>query len=194
MDTYNLREFIAKFVIPDVEKMLSTELHYYAVSVICQSIEVLGSVFDQKEIDDYGMCEKRFDSALSNLFNDDRYRAWKGKLFEFLRAPLIHQIRPGSEFIITSTRRDETDPENHFQKDSNGRVILVVERFYGDFRRAFDAFNRILDKRADLDRRKVEAPFIFVGTVGMPIPVKSWDKDTGERIVSQANGTGVFIR
>ena len=178
MKEYNLIEFIESFLIPDLKKMIECELHYYAFSVICQAIEVMGSVYDQKKLDDYGASESRFDNGITNLFKDKRYREKQNLFFSTLRGPLIHQLRPGKGLFISSEKKDKIKKENHLEKHDSGSTILVIEQFFEDFATAFGKLVSELDKRADLDNSKVYSPFLHVSTIDPPHPTTWWDEET----------------
>ena len=169
MTKYSLRKFIDDMLIPDLQKMVDQQLHYYAFSIICQAIEVLGSVFDQESLDDYGQSEARFSNAVTNFFKDPRYKNQHTKLFKVLRGPFIHQLRPGEAFLLASSKKDDINPDNHLKKDSDGRTFLIIERFLSDFSVAVEKFKKTCDKRKDLDVKKLDATFIVVSTVAPPI-------------------------
>lgn len=176
VEKHDLKSFIEKFVIPDMRRMIEHELHYYAFAVICQGIEVLGSVYDQKDLSDYSLSESRFDNALTKLFRDKRYREKQKLFYSVLRGPLIHQLRPGKGLFISSAKKDKIDPKNHLEKHAeSGNVILVIEQFLADFVDAVEKFKKELGARADLDHTKVDQPFIYVSTISPPYATKWWD-------------------
>jgi hypothetical protein len=188
---YDLKRFIEDLVIPDLRKMVECQLHYYAFSVICQAIEVLGSVYDQKSLDDYGASETRFDNAITNLFRDKRYREKQELFYSFLRGPLIHQLIPGAGLFLASAQKDQIKPDNHLEKHvDSGSVILVIERFLADFIDAFERFKRELYQRRDLDNKKVEQPFIYVSTVSPPVATTRWDKSSQSLLIITPSVTG----
>ena len=193
MKDYTIQEFVEKLLIPDLKTMIDLQLHYYAFSVICQASELLGGVFDHKETSDFGMSDKRFEKALEELFKNDLYRAWKGLFFEFLRGPLVHQMRPGEKFVLASVAKDNIDPKNHLQKDEHGRVILIIEPFFADFIEAYDRFKRVLATRTDLDHSKTNKPFISVSEVKAPVTNRKWDAITKAEIAIPQQVTGQYI-
>lgn len=190
MKEYDLRQFIKDFVLPDLQKMIDNQLHYYAFAVICQAIEVMGSIYDQKSIDDHGASETRFDNALTNLFRDKRYREKQKLFYSLLRGPLIHQLRPGEHVHLSSSNKDGINPDNHLVKQESGCVTLVIERFYEDLCAAFDTFCRELEKRSDLDRKKVEAPFLYVREMSTREPSTWWNDSTQTTLTITPSITG----
>src|SRR5882724_11893958 len=105
--TYTIKDFIEKFVLPDLRKMIDHELHYYAFGIICQAIEVLGSIFDQEALDEHGKSENRFDNAITKLFRNKTYREKQALFYSVLRGPLIHQLRPGPNLFLSSEKKDK---------------------------------------------------------------------------------------
>lgn len=179
MKTYDVTSFIQDLLIPDLQKMIDHELHYYAFSIICQGIEVLGSVFDQKSIDDFGASESRFDNAITKLFPKN-YREKQSLFYSVLRGPLVHQLRPGPGLWIASEKKDGIEKSNHLMKHSDsGSTILIIEQFYLDFVSAFEKFKREINKGGSTDKKKVEVPFIAVSTISPPFAKSTqWWPDT----------------
>src|SRR5260370_26123150 len=140
--TYTIKDFIEKFVLPDLQKMIDEELHYYAFGIICQAIEVMGSIFDNKDLDDYGASKTRFKNAITKLFRDKRYREKQKLFFSVLRGPLIHQLRPGPNLFLSSERKDKIQRKHHLKTDKVGRTMLVIEQFHQDLLDAFKTFCR----------------------------------------------------
>jgi hypothetical protein len=99
MQSYTLPEFIENLLLSDLQKMISEKLRYYAFSIICQGIEIMGAGLDGYDLTDYSLCEQRFTNALKTFFKDIRYRNNQAKFFTLLRGPLIHQLRPGDGFF-----------------------------------------------------------------------------------------------
>ncbi len=193
MKQYDLKAFLESFVIPDLRKMIDLELHYYAFSVICQGIEVMGSVYDQHDIDDPNLSKNRFNNAVSNLFGDRRYREKQHLFYSVLRGPLIHQLRPGPNLLISSARKDGINPANHLTKHESETTVLVIEQFYEDFVGAFENFKKELARRSDLDRRKAEQPFIQISTYNPAHPTKWWDSEKGTPLTLTPSVTGRAI-
>lgn len=192
-EQYNVRRFVEEMLIPDLKKMIDLRLHYYAFSVMCQAIELLGSVFDQGALSDSGQSANRFDNALTHLFRDKRYRSWKAAFFSMLRGPLIHQLRPGDEFCLSSEIKDGIDRKNHLEREKSGRVILLIEQFLDDFLDAYASFVRHLSTRRDLDHAKVESVFIEVSTISPPTPTTQWDAGNQQVLTIYPSVTGKAI-
>lgn len=193
MEKHDLKDFIEKFVLPDLRKMVEHELHYYAFSVICQGIEVLGSVYDQKPADDYGASETRFDNAITKLFSDRRYREKQKLFYSVLRGPLIHQLRPGKGLFICCEKKDRISRQNHLEKHpESGNVILVIEQLLDDFVAAFEKLKRELATRKDLDHSKVDQPFIYVSTISPPYAKSWWDEQQQSYLTITPSVTGRY--
>lgn len=188
MTVYDLKKFIEELLIPDLKKMIENRLHYYAFSIICQATEVLGSVFDQKDIADFGESENRFTNGLAHFFKDSRYKNQQAKFFEVLRGPLIHQLRPGEGFLLASVEQDQINPENHLKQDETGKTYLIIEQFLTDFCDAFERFKKEIAKRKDLDAKKFAEPFISVCTTNPPVSYAR--KEKNELLTLYPSATG----
>ena len=139
---FTLLQFIDDLLLPDLQEMIDHELHYYAFSIICQGIELLGAAKDQQPLEKFEESENRFTWALKELFSDVRYRNNQTKFFTYLRGPLIHQLRPGEGFFIASAKKDKVDPKTHLTRHETGALVLIVEPFLGDFRAAVEKFKK----------------------------------------------------
>jgi hypothetical protein len=144
MKQYNLPEFIEAILIPDLEKMVANHLHYYAFSLICQGVEVMGSVFDGRNLDDHELSCTRFKNGLSHFFKGPKYLNNQTKFFSYLRGPLVHQLRPGEGFVLASASKDNINPEQHLEDNGAGATVLIIEPFLADFKAAFARFKRHL--------------------------------------------------
>ncbi len=175
--TYTIKDFIEKFVLPDLQKMIDEELHYYAFGIICQAIEVMGSIFDNKDLDDYGASKTRFKNAITKLFRDKRYREKQKLFFSVLRGPLIHQLRPGPNLFLSSERKDKIQRKHHLKTDKVGRTMLVIEQFHQDLLDAFKTFCREAEDRSKVYIEKLEVPFVCVTHTSPEMDTSWWSKD-----------------
>ena len=163
MDNYNLERFIDELLIPDLRKMVDHQLHYYAFAIICQAIEVLGSVFDQEDFEDFSVSKTRFRNGLRKFFKDQRYKNNQSLFYKAMRGPLIHQLRPGESILLSSEAKDKTPRNWHLKKEAeSGRVYMVIEQFLEDFEEAFARFKKEVDKHSYLDSAKISSTFISV--------------------------------
>jgi hypothetical protein len=162
MKQYTLPEFIETLLIPDLNKMVANQLHYYAFSLICQGIEVMGSVFDGNSLDDHNLSETRFKNGLSHFFTRPKYTNNQTKFFSYLRGPLIHQLRPGEVFVLASESKDNIDPNRHLEDNGRGATVLVIEPFLADFKTAFAKFKRHLSETKPALPERFNSTFINV--------------------------------
>jgi hypothetical protein len=187
---YDLKSFIEMIVLPDLKKLIDQQLHYYAFGIICQLIEVMGSVFDHSDLDTPKLSEARFDNAIRNLFREKKYREKQNLFFSVLRGPLIHQLRPGPQLFLSSSTKDGIEAKHHLAVDELGRTILVVEQFYEDLEDAFARFCRTLQERNDLHQQKVTEPFVCVTHTSPKMDTSWWDKDANDLLTITPAITG----
>lgn len=132
----NLLSFLRYTVAEELRKFPKEELEYYAFLIIMQAIEVTGSLFDTKSIDEYGECENRFKNGFEYLFPEGDYAGkWK-MFFEQLRGPIVHQLRPRWDFTLSCERK--LGREKHFQQDQQFHYILILEVLIDDLEAGFD--------------------------------------------------------
>ncbi len=190
MIQYNLPEFIEQLVIPDLDKMAAQQLHYYAFSVICQAIEVMGASIDNSDLGDFALCEQRFTNALAEFFKDQRYRNNQKKFFQVLRGPLIHQLRPGDGFFLASEIKDNIDPARHLEHHESGATLLIIEPFLQDFKHAFARFKRHLaEKRAPAPER-FKSTFLVVCPLALEYGKTTWDAELSKSVTLTPAATG----
>ena len=171
-------DFIDGQLVPALEKMVKCGLQYYAFSILCQGIELLGSFYDSHKLDTPGKTEERFKKAIRNLFkgkDKDKYRSNLANFYK-LRGNLIHQLRPEADFLLTSELHDGAKRAYHFEENESGKIFLVIKQFIDDFKAAVKTLkNNIKKKRCHpdtlgglfLDREKT--PFINIGPESIAI-------------------------
>jgi hypothetical protein len=102
--------------------------------LIAVGIEFLGACLDRQHMNATARSEKRFNSALRELFPKKYHHFTQQKsipnLFPDFRCPLIHQFKAGKYICLYTL--EETDRHNHLSYQSGGSLILVAEEFYKD--------------------------------------------------------------
>jgi hypothetical protein len=187
---YTLPELIEQLVIPDLDKMVAQQLHYYAFSVICQAIEVMGAAIDQGNLDDFALSETRFTNALASFFRDIRYRNNQTKLFKYLRGPLIHQLRPGEDFFVASETRDHIDATNHLGRHESGATLMIIEPFLRDFKEAFGRFKRFIAENRVPGPERFTSTFLIVTELAPQYGQTKWDPAIGQTVTLTPAATG----
>ena len=159
---YSLGEFIEMKFIPNMQEMINQGFQYYVFPLICQGIEILGSVSEENDLSDFGRSSERFKKGL-DLFNGNFYNNNQKDKYEQMRGAFIHQMRPGSPYVITSSVHDGMKKENHLKDDSNGKTIIVIEEFLNDFEKAFTKLKNMVNKgKARPD--KFKEPFLSISS------------------------------
>ena len=135
----NILLFLRNTVAKDLLAFSTAGLEYYGFSILMQSVEVVGSIFDGKPQSDYGMCELRFQKGFECLFKNPPYKNCWNDFFADLRGPFVHQLRPGYKFTLGCARMGITQ-NSHFTKDRNSQTILVYESLVNDFKSGINQF------------------------------------------------------
>jgi hypothetical protein len=184
--------FIGDLVIPDLQKMVDQQLHYYAFAVICQGIEIMGAAFDSHALEDNGLSELRFKNGLKNFFGD-HYRQNQSKFFSVLRGPLIHQLRPGEGFLLASIKKDGVRADAHLTQQGDGVTLLLIEVFLEHFVRAFTAFRNRMAKNTLLTPERFNDVFLVVAPLDAALGKAEWSKSRNELITLTPYATGSYI-
>jgi hypothetical protein len=160
----NIMQFLNELFVRDMDQALCSGLHYYVFPLICQGIELMGSLLDPYPIGEYGRSKGRFTKALDVLFADERYKANSHLFYKGLRGNMIHQLRVGAGFMLASSKHREAANSQHLARSPDGTYVLVVEVFLADFRKAMATLNNLVDsKDSRLDSRKMGEPFFWSG-------------------------------
>lgn len=161
-----LLEFLRNTVAEQLMEFPKCGLEYYGFSIVMQCIEVTGSLFDTKTIDDFGECENRFQKGFEFLFPNPPYKGQWKTFFTELRGPLIHQMRPAWDFTLT--RESKTPSQMHFHRDQQGQTILVFEELVRGLKEGLDRLIRqIADAKLSekIDATKLKGRHIIVYSV-----------------------------
>jgi hypothetical protein len=192
MKKYNMLDFFEQLLIPDLQKMVDQQLHYYAFAVICEGIELLGAGFDDDPLGENGKSEGRFTNGLANFFKA-RYRQEQALFFKVLRGPLIHQLRPGKEFVLASEAKDKIKRESHLTEQKDGSTILIVEVFLDDFIKAYKAFKNRLERDNLQSRQRFTEVFLVVADVDVSVGKQEWNPETKSLFTHTPTATGSFV-
>jgi hypothetical protein len=116
----------------------------------------------QKNFNDFGQSDTRFNNALSNLFRNQWYKNNSDWLFKNLRGPLIHQYRPGDPILLTSYCKNKVDLNLHLT-DVDGKKVFVLERLFSDFKLAAQKLKNEVKKPSNsLNKRKINNEFMAI--------------------------------
>lgn len=141
---------------------------------ITACIEFMGACYDElpfetSRIDKQGIVETRFNVALNNLF-DKKYKPFAKASSDFyfymkLRNGMLHQLRPLPGIVFTTRKEAKEDETEHLGKIKfNGQtvVVLVLEDFYDDLKKAAEKLIVMFENKK-LTNRKGSNPFINIG-------------------------------
>lgn len=164
-------EFIEKHLLPDIRRMINQGFDYLAFPVIAQTIELIGSFFDNNPFDQSSVDAKkradRFQNGIKHLFKDNAYKNNNSEFYENLRCSFAHQMRPGSGFYLTSLKND-IPKSQHLKKAESGDRFLIIECFLGDLEKAVKRLMGEISKNLDkIDKAKVEQVFLVVKSVSI---------------------------
>jgi len=153
------REFVQKVFIHDVEKLINAKLYHFAFVIMSQGLEVLGSFLDSKPLKAREQSKLRFSHAVNRLMPQSYFKINNNhRLYDQLRASLAHTFTSSSHIYLTS--RQNADYGNKHLQEINGKLVLVAEDFYGDFKKAC---NRLFEgfEKGIIDYKKINTDFYY---------------------------------
>lgn len=138
----NIRKFLEHYYIAEIQRLQLQGFHYVSFVLIAQSIELLGTILDDKPFRAQNQARKRFNIALIKLFPKKYGQTnLNGELYEHYRCNMSHRFLP-SKYI----RFEKTVPEdNHLSKDANGVITIGAEQIAKDLQ---FAVNKLIDRMA----------------------------------------------
>jgi hypothetical protein len=106
--------------------------------LVAVGIEFLGACLDKQHLNAMARSEKRFNSAIRELFPKKYHHFTKlgsvPYLYTDFRCPVIHQFKSGKTVSLCS--RVDGGSSKHLSYDPEGSLILVAEDFYEDLANA----------------------------------------------------------
>lgn len=151
-----VKEFIEQVYIKELgEVVYKHKYHYLSFSLICMGIEFIGAcICDDYDFKEKGLSEKRFKGAILNLFSLKRYKGMDKDFYSSLRCSLLHYSSPGIKFGLTHREESKKEKTKHL-KMKNGKIILVCEDLYDDFKKACE---KVIEK---IDKEKIESKKVY---------------------------------
>jgi hypothetical protein len=117
---------------------------------IAIAIEYLGACLDHHPFDKDKQSEKRFNEALKELFEKKykKYTKTDSEIYFFkeFRCSFIHQLRPGSNIVVTHREEAKKEKTTHLVPLKSGPLVLVLEDFYDDLEKAATGLIRKFEK------------------------------------------------
>jgi hypothetical protein len=162
MKEFTASDYLQKLC-DDLIEMCENGFPFYAYGILCQGIELLGGLFDTKNsFDDRGHSAPHFERGVKEIYGRRKYDKCRKELFEHLRGSLIHQLRPGTLFVLGSFNTGASEGD-HLSQARDGRIVLVIEMLVGDFQKCVRSIVAEDSKfKGMIDQHKLEAPFLIV--------------------------------
>lgn len=155
---------------PDIFSQTSPYIKFLPLTAC---IEFMGACYDElpfetSRLDKVDIVEKRFNTALTKLF-DKKYHPFARAdnhfyFYKKLRNGMIHQLRPGQGIMFTTRKESIEDKTEHLKiitNKDNTFLILVLEDFYDDLRNAAECLIRKYESKK-LTNKKGDMAFIDV--------------------------------
>lgn len=133
MITRSQEDYIKKYLVKEMGQIVE---HHQELSWILMTagVEFLGRCIDTSNTDIHnwgkGYGEKVFKKAISELF-PDKYKQFKSILYKELRCGFNHTTLSGFNIIFS-----EREYGQKHLSSKDGKLILVAEDFYEDFKKA----------------------------------------------------------
>lgn len=144
------KEFIQQVLINQIGSVNKTD-KYLSYILIVSGIELLGICVDENGFFESGHSGKRFRNIIENYFPDS-YKIYNNNgeidLYSELRCGLLHSVLPKQKIGLS-----EIAHGSKHLSIQDGRLVLVAEDFYNDFKNACEI---IIDK---IDRGEIKERF-----------------------------------
>ncbi len=155
----------------EIAKLIETKNDFTAFVILALGIEFIGVFLDGKDFD-AGKSEFRFTNGLDE-FKNKWYHTNRKLVFKHFRGPLVHQLRPSDQIILTSICKNNANPEEHLKK-TDETYTFVLEVLFQDFKEAVTRLKTKLSKKnSPLNKIKPESDFISKNDQGASAGTKS---------------------
>ncbi len=153
------KDFIQKVFIEETGKLVDEGFYHFAFVIMAQGLETLGSFLDSKPLKAREQSKLRFSHAINRLM-PRQYTALNNNhvLYDQLRASLAHTFTASRQIYLTS-KTNSNYSKKHLQQ-SEGKLILVVEDFYADFKKACERLLDGMDKGI-ISEKKIHSDFYY---------------------------------
>lgn len=130
-------EFIEQVLKKEIGEIQTKGYPYLSFQLIATGIELLGAcTADDYPFEERNLSGARFKYAITNYFSKE-YNKHADTLYNSLRCGMVHFGVPKSKIGLTHEDESKNHSTNHLEK-TNGRLVLVAEIFYKDFKSACD--------------------------------------------------------
>ena len=153
------KDFIQKVFIGETGRLVDEGFYHFAFVIMAQGLETLGSFLDSKPLKAREQSKLRFSHAINRLMPKEYSKLNNNhKLYDQLRASLSHTFTAGRKVFLTSKSNKEFG-KKHLQ-EIDEKLILVVEDFYADFKKACERLLDGMDKGI-ISERKTNSEFYY---------------------------------
>jgi hypothetical protein len=126
-------KFLRYYYIDQIQGLQAAGFSYISFVLIAQSIELLGTLLDDKPFRAQNQARKRFNLALVKLFPSKYAKTnLESELYEHYRCNMSHRFLP-SKYIRFETNIPD---EQHLSVDKEGVITLGAEQLAVDLRYA----------------------------------------------------------
>lgn len=131
-----IENFVESVIKSELKQVVETNALFMKFVLFGQTIEVLGSLLDNKPMKAKGQSAKRFNHAINSLFGGD-YRVHNSNyfLYDKLRNQMTHSFIPGGDIELYNSRTETH--KQHLTKE-NGILVMIADDFYYDIVKACD--------------------------------------------------------
>jgi hypothetical protein len=153
------KDFIQKVFIEETGRLVDAGFYHFAFVIMTQGLETLGSFLDSKPLKAREQSKLRFSHAINRLMPKEYSKLNNNhKLYDQLRASLAHTFTASRQTYLTSKANPELG-KKHLQ-EIDGKLILVVEDFVEDFKKACDRLLDGMDKGI-ISEKKINSQFYY---------------------------------
>lgn len=153
------KEFIQKVFIEEAGRLVDAGFYHFAFVIMAQGIETIGSFLDSKPLKAREQSKLRFSHAINRLM-PVKYAELNNNhiLYDQLRASLAHTFTSSRQIYLTA--KENSEYGNKHLQELDGKLILVAEDFYKDFKKAC---LRLLDgmNKEIITERKINSEFYY---------------------------------
>ncbi len=162
IDTENnlsAKDFIQKVFVEETGRLVNAGFYHFAFVIMAQGLETLGSFLDSKPLKAREQSKLRFSHAINRLM-PVKYTKLNNNhaLYDRLRASLAHTFTASRQTYLTS--KSNTDYGKKHLHEIDGKLILVVEDFYTDFKKACERLLDGMDKGI-ISEKKISTQFYY---------------------------------
>ena len=153
------KDFIQKVFIEETKRIVDAKSYHFAFVIMAQALETLGSFLDSKPLKAREQSKLRFSHAINRLM-PVKYAKLNNNhiLYDQLRASLAHTFTTSRQIYLTA--KENPEHGNKHLQEVDGKLILVAEDFYKDFKKAC---MRLLEgmNKGIITERKINSEFYY---------------------------------